>query len=1071
MNTRVIDCSSRLAFILAILVGLALLGPNAVANRLTLLDPPADDKPRITHFLAEPDGGFTVVLSSGQGQTFDAAGALMRQFSSRWLATDLFTSSLGDDALRVGDRLVLVRSQAISLPDQEFESEAGWLPACKVENLAAGGQVQVLFRSRMQGWSAVASEADGAGGLWVRKPQDDELHRYAADCSFRKISDVPEDIEYIAAHPQLKAAFLVTRSGQLSMVDEQGVRWTRPLPGFDSHSRFVLPTLSALDSGQVLVPYVAGNFDPRLAAFSDSGQLLWTMSLQDDPESISSFAHGILIGSLNSLSGQFETRLIDASGSVQWSVPVWILSTMQPINRAQTQAASFVARAGADWPEPDFEHIITIDLQSGDWRVTEIARQNRVMATLGNGDLIIGDLSDESGALEPARLVRVMAESAPQPLTLSDVLVLEQVHGSSSDGLGALLVSGGEGHTTLHLIDSQQQPQFSYRIPGSSREQNHWFLGSALNDHLACVLFERGFWGNEPTKTELHCIDRQSGEPVFAPVLVEGQSMSLRPQIGDYIEIFRTVQGSPPVLKRLRISLSGTVLTDDKPFPAPFNVLSSVQSKAFLDTGHTVFFTENATLILAPDSEPEQWLGVIDGLSTDSSAIRGDLSSAVVHQNRLGLIGFRRSTGQHRLVEFDLNSKEINWSINIPWGDTSSRVLTRADDSWVVSDISNVDPNAGIGNERALFVRVFDKEGDLRHSHQRAVDQRLYSRMRIAGAGHQIALQTHLSGATQVEWIDIFSGRLKATTTLPIGHDYRIVSESLPSGRVLISGRSHGATYPHLAVSRASAHSRPRKTDVQTSRWAGAWFNLALNGQGFFIDPMEEQDQIFAAWFTFESSAKPNQRGLRWYTGLGPTPGADGVSVLTLYENRDGVFDQGPITEANKIGTMRLWETMAGDLVAELQIDEQEHDLSFELTRLSPATSFDGARTWFNPASSGQGLLLSSTIADPGPLAFGWFTFDPIDVPSSKTRQHWFLGITDEDSAQGDGREATLYRTLGGINALQATTNTQAIGRASLRSIDCTTARIEYQFDESDLAAEFAGLSGTTTLVSVRGCL
>lgn len=278
MNIRKIDFLSKLALSLPMLVGLTLLASNAVANRLTLLDPLADDKPRITQVLAEPDGGFTVLLSSGQGQTFDAAGEPSRQFSSRWLATQGGTRTEGDVALRVGDKLILVRSEAIVLPDQEFTSESGWLPPCQVENLVAGGQVQVLFRSRMQGWSAVASEVDGAGGLWVRNLHGDELYRYAADCHLRQVPAVPEDIWPIAAHPQLAAAFFLTRDGELGLIDEQGVRWMQMLPSFHSHSR-----LAVLDSGQVLVAYVAQDLEPRLAAFSDSGQPLWKMLLEDYP--------------------------------------------------------------------------------------------------------------------------------------------------------------------------------------------------------------------------------------------------------------------------------------------------------------------------------------------------------------------------------------------------------------------------------------------------------------------------------------------------------------------------------------------------------------------------------------------------------------------------------------------------------------------------------------------------------------------------------------------------------------------------------------------------------------------
>ncbi|MGY6554960.1 MAG: hypothetical protein ACXIUM_10615 [Wenzhouxiangella sp.] len=927
----------------------------------------------------------------------------------------------------------------------------------------------MFFRSRLSGWSAVSSETDGAGGLWVRNQQDDELYRYAADCHFRLIPGAPENIEHIAAHPQLPAAFFLTRDGQLGLVDEQGVRWTRSLPAFRSHSRFVARTVAALDSGQVLVPYVAEDLEPRLAAFSDSGQPLWTISPQSDPMAFSSFAQGALIQTENSLTGRAETQLIDATGNARWVVPFQFLRIGQPLNRADARFASFIGYADGAWPAPEVRQVITVDLENGDWQVTEIDRDDQVVATLDNGDLIVRPFQqDGSGGGQLGGLTRIRPGSAPQPIVLADALVLEHVHDIRSDSLGSFIVAGGEGRTSLYLTDPQQQALFSYRIPDPA---NHWFLGLALNQSRACALLQRGRVGNESPRIELHCVDRQNGQAAFAPVVLEGQHFILRPQIGDYIEVFRSEQTPATNLKRTRIGLNGEILTLDKPLPAPFNSQIEVTAVSFPDSGHSVFFTRFSTHILAQDSESEEWLGVINDFTARSRSNIEKLANAVVDQDRMALIGGHPITGQNRLVEFDLASRRVNWLTNIPSGEPRSRVLSRAENSWVVSDISFVESPPEPGTEHALFVRVFDdRNGQLRGEYQRDLDQRLYSAMRIAGAGNQIALQTHLSGATRIDWIDVFSGESTATALLPISHDFQVVSESLPNGRLLMAGRSHGATYPQLAVSRVSAQSRPRKVDPQASRWAGAWFTPALNGQGFFIDPLDDQNQIFAAWFTFESSPTPNQRGLRWYTALGPAPAGNGVSVLTLYENRGGVFDQAPVTEATEIGSMRLWETIAGDLVAELRLDEKSHDLSFELTRLSPAASLDGARTWFNPASSGQGLLLSSTADDPGPLAFGWFTFDPVEGSASETRQHWFIGLTDAAPAQGGRREARLYRTQGGIKGLQATSNTQAVGTASLSSINCNTLSLEYQFDQSDVAAEFAGRSGTTTLVSVEDC-
>ncbi|MGY6554959.1 MAG: hypothetical protein ACXIUM_10610 [Wenzhouxiangella sp.] len=102
----------RKALTLALCLAPLCFGSAARADTLNLLDSPAHHHPRITNVIPEPDGGFTVVFSSGQGQTYDASGTLSRQFGSRWLAVARF-----DEAFRTGDRLVLVRAEGGVLTD------------------------------------------------------------------------------------------------------------------------------------------------------------------------------------------------------------------------------------------------------------------------------------------------------------------------------------------------------------------------------------------------------------------------------------------------------------------------------------------------------------------------------------------------------------------------------------------------------------------------------------------------------------------------------------------------------------------------------------------------------------------------------------------------------------------------------------------------------------------------------------------------------------------------------------------------------------------------------------------
>ncbi len=75
-----------------------------------------------------------------------------------------------------------------------------------------------------------------------------------------------------------------------------------------------------------------------------------------------------------------------------------------------------------------------------------------------------------------------------------------------------------------------------------------------------------------------------------------------------------------------------------------------------------------------------------------------------------------------------------------------------------------------------------------------------------------------------------------------------------------------------------------------------AWFNLATNGQGFFIMVFPELKQMFLAWFTYDTERPPEdvsallgEPGHRWLTAQGPFDG--GTANLTIFVTEGGVFD------------------------------------------------------------------------------------------------------------------------------------------------------------------------------------
>jgi hypothetical protein len=93
-----------------------------------------------------------------------------------------------------------------------------------------------------------------------------------------------------------------------------------------------------------------------------------------------------------------------------------------------------------------------------------------------------------------------------------------------------------------------------------------------------------------------------------------------------------------------------------------------------------------------------------------------------------------------------------------------------------------------------------------------------------------------------------------------------------------------------------------------------AWFNPATVGQGFLITVFPDQEQMFVAWFTFDTQRPPEDvtailggPGQRWLTAQGPYSGS--VANLTIYLTEGGVFDSNTppaTTDPDGYGTMTI---------------------------------------------------------------------------------------------------------------------------------------------------------------------
>jgi hypothetical protein len=75
-----------------------------------------------------------------------------------------------------------------------------------------------------------------------------------------------------------------------------------------------------------------------------------------------------------------------------------------------------------------------------------------------------------------------------------------------------------------------------------------------------------------------------------------------------------------------------------------------------------------------------------------------------------------------------------------------------------------------------------------------------------------------------------------------------------------------------------------------------AWYNPLTNGQGFLITVFPDLQQMFVAWFTYDTERPPEdvtamlgEPGHRWLTAQGPYEGD--TANLTIFVTEGGVFD------------------------------------------------------------------------------------------------------------------------------------------------------------------------------------
>jgi hypothetical protein len=267
----------------------------------------------------------------------------------------------------------------------------------------------------------------------------------------------------------------------------------------------------------------------------------------------------------------------------------------------------------------------------------------------------------------------------------------------------------------------------------------------------------------------------------------------------------------------------------------------------------------------------------------------------------------------------------------------------------------------------------------------------------------------------------------------------------------------------------------------------GSWFNPATSGQGIELEVYPGlggagRGQVFAGWFTFDTTAAGGQR---WYALSGDVAADGAVANLGIYVQYGGNFDAPPaLGAAAAVGqaTLQFADCNHGALTYAFA-DGSHRAGTIPLTRLTPnvtcaAGGDDGSAapgyrlsgSWFDPATSGQGLVFDfNPVA--GLLFAGWYTFAPngqqIGGPAS---QRWYVLQAPYAPGATSVSGIPIALATGGVFDDPAPAQTRVVGAASLLVRSCSEMTLSYAFDANTNQGASGSIDLTRAGPAPAGC-
>jgi len=960
--------------------------------------------------------------------------------------------------------------------------------------------------SLSQGAYCVRLGLDGSQGLWLRT-SDGLIHRFAGDGAADGASPVNVGgigtFADFAPNPHGSGAYLLIAPATVVAIDKNEVPlwfWTDP----DKTHTFQKIALGSID-GNV---YLAGRTVPPAGSGAAGGLLLASVSASGDPRSIvphAEFVAPTLLAFVPALSGAFYLADFVPNGDGTQQLALQRIAPDGSVQWNRTVIASIDSPAACSLCLPDCG--LTLSLEgdallyasptqnsvagffrydaAGNLLVAHATATNAVTALLAldTGETVLGGAGTDGGllldrdgnAVPPPQIPTVSASPSPSFAAIG------------TDGSTYLLASG-TAHATLSKVAADGTIAWSESLGAFAQ-------GEAISTggDRVCV---QGRVDPGSGASSLECFDATRGDKLWS---------------------------SATFVYPWRVLNDGTVIgftgTSAAPFHVAFDRSGTLAHRLALPAaaplagsmtpgGTLAYFSANYSHLLAFDP---------NGSALYAAAVPAQFASINLSAQPPTLTLFDDGSAAVSVQPFDTSKTSYLWALDAHgttrWvqafaqGSAGHALAASADTVYVVA--GSTDPNNPRPLDRIQARALAD--GSVRWQTAAPIPLSV-TLMKIDAASGRALLITADERRFGLVTLDPATGAVLRARYLPCAGDDCGWLMFDPGDNAALALNADGTLRTAATVSDGdgqhndafalhAAAATPAPIRVDQAGIDGAWYPSYESGQGFWIDYVASGNYLQMPWFTYAPAQSPtplDPAQLVWYSLQASVPsGATGVD-LAIGLSAPGVFNSGQLG-LTQIGSAHLSFTDCNSATLMYQFsggyDGNAGGL-LSLTRLTPSTSdcqladgsttpaqlanvpaqgFDArsSGTWYDPATSGQGLQL--TIMPPatgftGAVFGGWFTFDPANAANDAQHLQWFT--LQGDLAGGvDGRVVLqIGETLGGSFDGAPTHDTHQVGLATLTLTACDKATLDYQFWQEATAHAFAGLTGRETLSKIGGC-